>query len=36
VIATGISGIAVTAAVVGCEDVEGAARRLKKKFEDRR
>jgi thiamine-phosphate pyrophosphorylase len=29
VLATGIKGIAVTAAVVGCEDVKGAARRLK-------
>lgn len=32
VIATGIQGIAVTAAVIGCEDVRGAARRLKAKF----
>ncbi len=30
VLATGIRRIAVTAAVVGCEDVQGAARRLKK------
>jgi thiamine-phosphate pyrophosphorylase len=31
VLATGVKAIAVTAAVVGCEDVEGAARRLKEK-----
>jgi thiamine-phosphate pyrophosphorylase len=31
VLATGVKAIAVTAAVVGCEDVEGATRRLKEK-----
>jgi thiamine-phosphate pyrophosphorylase len=36
VVATGIGGIAVTAAVVGCDDVRGAARRLKNKFTERR
>jgi thiamine-phosphate pyrophosphorylase len=32
VLATGIKAIAVTAAVVGCDDVKGAARRLKAKL----
>ena len=32
VLATGIGAIAVTAAVLGCQDVKGAARRLKEKL----
>lgn len=35
VLATGIQGIAVTAAVIGCEDVRGATHRLKAKFNHR-
>jgi len=32
VMATGVNAVAVTAAVIGCDDVVGAARRLKKKI----
>jgi thiamine-phosphate pyrophosphorylase len=32
VIATGVNAVAVTAAVIGCDDVAGAARRLKEKI----